>query len=311
MTENLEYTSPDFRESETHLKPFIKWAGGKKQLLPDIKKVLPDGFGSRITKYAEPFIGGGAVLFEILSTFNLSEIYISDINEDLITTYQVVRDKPEELISHLKEWETAYRPLSEEKRKEYYYDARTRFNRIRINNDPGNVELASLFIFLNRTCFNGLYRVSPKTGFNVPMGGYKNPKILNEENLRNISEALKTVEIVHGSFEDSEPFIDSNTFVYFDPPYRPLSETSSFTSYAETDFTDNDQKSLATYFRHLDKKGAKLLLSNSDPKNTNPNDTFFDDLYAGFTIRRVEASRMINSNAAKRGKISELLISNY
>ena len=166
-------------------------------------------------------------------------------------------------------------------------------------------------IFLNRTCFNGLYRVNKKGLFNVPMGDYKNPKICDEENLINISEKLKNVDIIHGDYKKSYDFIDENTFVYFDPPYRPLNQTSSFTSYTEYTFGDKEQVEFSEYFKLLNEKGAKLLLSNSDPKNENIEDNFFDDLYKEFDISRIEASRAINSNGGKRGKITEILVNNW
>ena len=292
----------------TKVKPFLKWAGGKGQLIDKIEKFYP--FDNKINKYAEPFIGGGAVLFDILNKFELEKIYISDVNFELLNCYKVIKEKVKELINELKVFEDRFLVKVKEDRKEYYYAKREQFNKLKLENNNEEVKRAALMIFLNRTCFNGLYRVNKKGLFNVPMGDYKNPKICDEENLINISEKLKNVDIIHGDYKKSYDFIDKNTFVYFDPPYRPLNQTSSFTSYTEYTFEDEQQIELSKYFKLLNKKGAKLLLSNSDPKNENIEDNFFDDLYKGFDINRIEANRAINSNGGKREKITEILVSN-
>ncbi len=296
---------------DMRLKPFVKWAGGKGQLLSDIRKLYPKELGVKIKKYAEPFIGGGAVLFDILSNFELEEIYIGDINSELINTYKTIRDNIEQLICKLSLIQNEFISLDTEGRKIYYYEKRNRFNGLKLNSETINIEKAVLFIFLNKTCFNGLYRVNKKGFFNVPIGSYKNPTICDENNLNNLSRALRNVTIVCGDYKECEKFVDKNTFVYFDPPYRPLTETSSFTSYTEDIFNDTSQIELAEFISSLNKKGAKIVVSNSDPKNTNENDNFFDELYKDYIIKRVEATRMINSNGESRGKISELLIANY
>lgn len=296
----------------TSVKPFLKWAGGKGQLLMDIRKKYPKELGKTIVKYAEPFVGGGAVLFDILSNYEMKEIYISDTNKDLINAYLIIKTNVEELIFKLKNFQSEFIPLNEEKRKEYFYKARERFNDIKINgNKDINIEKAALFIFLNKTCFNGLYRVNQKNVFNVPMGTYKKPLICDEENLLLISEKLKTVTIVCQDYKESENFIDANTFVYFDPPYRPLTNTASFTAYTENLFNDEKQIELAQFVEQMNKKGAKIIVSNSDPKNTDTADDFFENIYSNHKIQRVEASRMINCNGEARGKIKELLISNF
>lgn len=292
-------------------RPFIKWAGGKGQLLSDIRNTYPDELGKKIRKYAEPFVGGGAVLFDILSTFDLDSVYISDINPELINAYKAIQNDVDSLIETLTVLQRSYLPLDEDKRKTFYYKQRERFNDLKINSDKKkNIELAALFIFLNKTCFNGLYRVNSSNLFNVPMGRYKKPVICDTENLKNISSALSKVTIICGDYKASESFIDKDTFVYFDPPYRPLTETSAFTSYTDEGFDDNSQIELAEYVQRLDEMGASIVVSNSDPRNINPEDNFFDNLYARQKINRVEASRMINSNGNSRGKISELLICN-
>ena len=294
------------------LKPFIKWAGGKGQILDEIRSIYPEGLGDTIRRYAEPFIGGGAVLFDILGTYDLDEIYISDDNKELLNVYRVIKERPEDIISMLDKLQDTHLGMDMDDRKTYFYTNRDRFNELKVNNDGSvNVELAALFIYLNKTCFNGLYRVNAKGLFNTPSGVYTNPMICDESNIRNVSKALKNVSINHGDFTKSYDFIDKDTFVYFDPPYRPLTVTASFTSYTEGSFNDDDQRKLAEYARSLSDKGAKVALSNSDPKNSNPDDEFFDELYEGFNIRRIYANRAINSKGDSRGKITELLITNY
>lgn len=289
------------------VKPFIKWAGGKNQLLNELVKKLPFENYNNITKYAEPFVGGGAVLFYILNNYNIKEVYISDINSKLIVTYKMIKKNVDELIIKLEKIQEEYLRLDENSRKIYYLEKRKEFNLSNLN----DIDIATLFIFLNKTCFNGLYRVNKKGEFNVPMGKYKKPLICDRENLKQVSNKLKNVKIICGDYKKSIKFIDSDTFVYFDPPYRPINITSSFTAYTKDSFTDNEQIELAKYIDKLTEKGAKIMLSNSDPKNVNKNDTFFDKLYNKYNIFRVKAKRTINSNASSRGEIYELVIINY
>ena len=299
------------KNDENSVKPFLKWAGGKGQLIKEIEKYYPFE-NVKINKYAEPFVGGGAVLFDILSKFDLDEIYISDINAELINTYIIVRDYIDKLIHLLISYQEDYVPLDTDNRKKYYIAKRERFNDIKVNgNEADNIEKAALMIFLNKTCFNGLYRVNRKGLFNVPMGAYKNPLICDEKKLRAVSEKLQNVKIVCEDYKKSDDFIDENTFVYFDPPYRPLTETSNFTAYTENLFDDEKQIELANFFERISNKGAMVVVSNSDPKNTNKEDEFFDKIYAIHKIKRVEATRMINCNSDARGRIKELLISNF
>ncbi|MBE6728276.1 MAG: DNA adenine methylase [Ruminococcaceae bacterium] len=299
------------QSNEKNAKPFLKWAGGKGQLLKEIERYYPFDSGS-ITKYAEPFVGGGAVLFDILSKYDLSEIYISDINDELINTYRIIRDDIDALIKLLYTMQNDFIPLDTDSRKIYYNEKRERFNDLKVNgNENINIEKAALMIFLNKTCFNGLFRVNRKGLFNVPMGAYKNPMICDEKNLRAVSEKLQNVTIVCGDYRESADFIDENTFVYFDPPYRPITDTASFTAYTENLFNDEEQIELARFVDDMHKKGAKIVISNSDPKNSNTEDDFFDNIYSAHKIKRVEATRMINCQAQARGKIKELLISNF
>lgn len=293
------------------VKPFLKWAGGKAQILDSIRAKYPPGLGKSITKYAEPFVGGGAVLFDVLSNYNLSEIYISDMNRELILVYQTVRDKVEALLSHLRVLEEQYTAAgSDTARKELYYDNRKKFNTLKLAADA-SPELAALFSFLNKTCFNGLYRVNTNGEYNVPQGRYKNPRICDEPNLRAVSNKLQRVRIVCGDYRESFGFIDKNTFAYFDPPYRPLTSSSNFTSYTQARFGDTEQIALARFVDEVSDKGAFVVVSNSDPKNADPQDDFFDALYARHKISRIGAGRAINSVSKGRGKISELLISNF
>ena len=291
------------------LKPFVKWVGGKSQLVEQIEKLLPTGGENRLTKYAEPMVGGGALFFSVLSKYNFEELYISDINDELINAYQTVKNDVDNLIAKLNEMQMLFLPMDENGRKYFYYTVRERFNSTALTEETAT-EKAAQFIFLNKTCFNGLYRVNRKGQFNVPMGAYKNPTICDDENLRNIHEALKNVTIVRGDYSLSKSFIDKDTFVYIDPPYRPISETSGFTSYNSDVFDDNEQIRLSEFIDEINLSGAKIVLSNSDPKNVNEEDNFFDDLYKNYKINRVEASRAINSKGDKRGKINELLICN-
>ena len=290
------------------LKPFVKWVGGKSQLVEQIEKLFPTGGENRLTKYAEPMVGGGALFFSVLSKYNFEELYISDINDELINAYQTVKNDVDNLIAKLNEMQMLFLPMDENGRKYFYYTVRERFNATALNEETAT-EKAAQFIFLNKTCFNGLYRVNRKGQFNVPMGAYKNPTICDDENLRNIHEALKNVTIVCGDYSLSKSFIDKDTFVYIDPPYRPISETSGFTSYNSDVFDDNEQIRLSEFIDEINLSGA-IVLSNSDPKNVNEEDNFFDDLYKNYKINRVEASRAINSKGDKRGKINELLICN-
>ena len=294
------------------LKPILKWAGGKAQLLDEITRAYPDGFGDTIRRYAEPFVGGGAVLLNVLSKYELDDVYISDVNAELINMYLVVRDKADKLIDQLSSYQAEYLKRDKEGRKQSYCQKREEFNKlIASSKSKKDIQRAALFIFLNRTCFNGLYRANRKGLFNVPQGDQENPLICNEENLRAVSVALSRVEIVCGDYSASRNFIDTNTLVYFDPPYRPLKGRGSFISYTENEFDDNCQRELAGFIGEMAAKGASIILSNSDPKNVDEEDNFFEELYAGYDIQRINAKRRINRNADHRGDITELLIKNY
>ncbi len=291
-------------------KPFLKWVGGKGQLLTQLEAALPISLYNNDFTYVEPFVGGGAMLFFMLQKFpNIKRVIINDININLTEAYKNIKYYPDELVLKLKDIEKEYLNITnEDSRKDFYLRMRTLFN----NKDITSIEKTMLLIFLNRTCFNGLYRENSKGEFNVPFGKYSNPTICNEDVIYADSELLNKfdVEINNGDFEIMTD--DNNlTFYYFDPPYRPISETSSFNSYVKGSFDDNEQERLANFCKKLSKKSNYLwMLSNSDCSAKNPNDLFFENLYYNFNIMRVYAARSVNAVASKRGKLSELLITN-
>ncbi len=264
------------------IKPPIKWAGGKTQLLSQLRPLFPEGFNL----YLEPFVGGGAVFFDLQP----NRAVLIDSNFELINFYQVVKNNLEELLRDLKKHKNS---------KEYYYKIRSL--------DPDqmdSIERASRFLYLNKTCFNGLWRVNKRGKFNVPFGRYKNPNYGDKENLYMVSAALKNAEIICDDFSIVTDYVTPGDFVYFDPPYHPLSKTASFTSYTEDCFSEKDQVRLSEIFRALDAEGCYVMLSNSDTE-------FIRGLYRGYDIRVVHAKRAINSKGTKRGPIIELVIRNY
>lgn len=298
-------------------RPFLKWAGGKGQLLPQIESYLPTGIRhGEIKRYIEPFVGSGALFFHIAQSYPVEEFVLSDLNPDLILTYRVVQRDVEALIHTLEQFTKEFLALDEKDRKRYYYHIRDRFNNNRAGLDRDHysqewVHRAAEVIFLNKTGYNGLYRLNSKGEFNVPMGRYKMPRILDVHNLRAASRVLQHAWFQHGDFESIEQWVDPQTLVYFDPPYRPISSTAHFRSYSAARFDDCQQLRLAGFYRRLDSLGVKLMLSNSDPQNVDPGDDFFQQAYAGFRIERVNARRHINSVSSRRGMIFELLILNY
>ena len=295
-------------------KPFVKWVGGKGQLLLQMEERLPQELYGEEFTYIEPFVGGGAMLFFMLQKFpNIKRAVINDINSNLTCAYATIKNDAAHLVKQLKHLEKQYNALLNElQRKEFYLEMRRCFN----NEVLTDVEKTSLLLFLNRTCFNGLYRENSKGEFNVPFGRYANPKICNEELIYADSELLNKhdVQIMNGDFKQTITAIDSYklNFFYFDPPYRPLSATSSFNSYVKETFNDDNQMDLAHFCRNIATyDNVFWMLSNSDCSSKNPSDVFFENLYKGFSIQRVTASRMVNASANKRGKLTELLICNY
>ncbi len=295
----------------TEAKPFLKWAGGKGQLLNQLGEYLPQQISEEPFTYIEPFVGGGAMLFYMLQHFcNIRKAVINDVNEDLILTYRIIKDDVEALITNLDKYEKDYLAITDQEgRSQIFYEVRERYNQ----HLGDSIERASQLIFLNKTCFNGLYRVNRRGQFNVPFGKYAHPTICNAKLLRADSQLLQSAQVVisQGDYAQTVQHIDSLTFVYLDPPYRPLDATSSFTAYAKGDFNDDDQRALAAFCHQLSERGCFWMESNADCSAKNPNDTFFEDLYADYKIERVYASRFINANPEKRGKLTELLIKNY
>ena len=289
-------------------KPFVKWAGGKSQLISEIRKKYP----KNIKCYCEPFVGGGAVLFDILANYKPEKVLINDINKELIITYYQLQNNVDNLIKKLFALQNEFISADLEQRKIIYNNNRKLYNSLKNKSCENNeLEIASLFIFLNKTCFNGLYRVNKNGDFNVPMGSYKNPLICDEFNLKKSSSLLKNVKIICGDYSRCIDYINDETFVYIDPPYRPLTQTSSFTSYSAKVFDDREQIRLADFINIISRKGAIVVASNSDPQNADENDMFFDNLYRNYSIKRIQAKRAINSKSEGRGNVSELLISNF
>jgi DNA adenine methylase len=273
-------------------KPFVKWVGGKRQLLAQFRRMNlypPENFDPKNSKYFEPFVGGGAVFFDLLP----EEGFLSDLNKELVVTYNVIKNDLEKLIISLKKHKTD---------KDYFLEVRAQ--------DPNklsDVAVASRFIFLNRTCFNGMYRVNSKGGFNVPFGKYTNPLICDEDNLQKVSKALQNIDIKHQDYKEVLKKAKKGDFIYFDPPYYPVSKTASFTSYTAETFLEKEQTELRDTLVELNKRGCFVMLSNSDTP-------FINKIYSGIKgvrINKVQAGRAINSNGSGRGKITEVLITNY
>lgn len=294
-------------------KPFLKWAGGKSQLIEQIAHRLPNAFKEeRINKYFEPFLGGGALFFWLAEHYDFENAYLYEINHAIYTCYHVIKKDVKKLIKELDQLEQEYFSSSDIRKEKLFYEKREEFNaylRRKVLNSF--IRRAALTIFLNKTCFNGLYRVNSSGEFNVPFGRYRNPTICNEDNLLAVHELLQKAEILYGDFAQCLNIADDKSFIYFDPPYRPISSTASFTSYSKYVFDDNEQKRLRKIYDLLNKKGAYVMLSNSDPKNINPEDNFFDDLYSEYHIERLNATRLINCNAENRGIVTEILVTNY
>lgn len=299
-------------------KPFLKWAGGKKQLLMEFDYRLPSHIKETgtIKRYVEPFVGGGAMFFFLKKHYTLDESILLDINRELVMAYQVIKNDHKNLAQMLKEIEENHLKMDEEGRKINYYKIRKEYNSEIHSADLENysdqwIEITSNLIFMNKTCYNGLFRQNKMGEFNVPFGLYKNPRICDETNIELVNNALKDTEILCADFTVSESYINEKTFVYLDPPYRPLNKTSNFTNYSKDGFNDFDQSKLASFFKKMDNTGAYLMLSNSDPKNENSKDEFFDNLYSEYNIDRVTAKRNINRDVLGRGIVNELIVRNY
>lgn len=279
MTNNDEYL---------HLAPFVKWVGGKRQLLKYIKPILPES----INTYYEPFIGGGALLFD----HRPSVAVINDYNKELINTYNVIRGDVEALIADLK---------THVYDKDYFYEIRS-LDRNSDYSSMSDLKRASRLLYLNKSCFNGLYRVNSKGEFNSPFGSYTNPNIVNEDTLLAVSRYLNNNNVTTrtGDFQEAVFDAQDGDFVYFDPPYDPVSKSANFTAYSKLGFSREDQERLRDLCIELTDRGVKFLLSNASTD-------FINELYSGFTILEVGANRAINSNGAKRKKVQEVLVRNY
>lgn len=303
-------------------RPIWKWAGSKRQLISELNTYLiPLMNSGNINTYIEPFIGAGALMWSVIGNYKLDTVYFGDMNGELITLYKMIKDSPDELSSRLVKLADEFlKDDNQERQQKMFYKYRDEYNKL-MDKYPDSdytgqdaIELSAIFMFLNRTCFNGLYRVNKSGHFNVPCGKYKNPPIDQTAQIKENSKLLNSIPnltIAHAGYEKCLDLIDDKTFVYFDPPYRPITSSSAFTAYVASGFNDENQKELAQFCKEVDKRGGKFMLSNSDPHNEDPNDDFFDELYKDFTIERVSASRAINSDGKKRGKINEILVQNF
>lgn len=290
-------------------KPFVKWAGGKGNLLNILESQLPADFDSQTkVTYIEPFVGGGAMLFHMLTTHpNIRRIVINDINKDLIRCYQLVKENPQTLIELLKPFEQKYYELNEDKRRLYFYEVRNEYNNAELSKD----QRAAYFIFLNHTCFNGLYRENTSGCFNVPFGRYKKPKICNEDVIMADHKMLSKVDIICGDYKNILSHLGKGyNFIYLDPPYRPLMGSSNFNQYSKSGFGDPEQVELKAFCDTLTGRGCHLMLSNSDSTNEDGT-SYFETLYNGYTFSKLLAQRSISADAQKRKKQSEVLITNY
>jgi DNA adenine methylase len=298
-------------------RPFLKWAGGKGQLLSQLEGFFPPGLrDGSIRRYVEPFVGSGALFFRVRQVYPIQEFVLADVNPELILAYKTVQHDVDSLIAALSELQEVYVPLAEVERRDFYYHIRQQYNQgggqVNLGEfQPGWVSRSAQMLFLNRTCYNGLFRLNAAGAFNVPFGRYANPRVLDADNLRAVSRLLQGISINCNDFTAIESQVDATSFVYFDPPYRPISKTAHFTAYSRHNFDDAEQLRLAAFYRRLDGLGARLMLSNSDPRNQDARDDFFERVYAGYRIERVQAGRNINSQAQRRGPIAELVILNY
>lgn len=299
-------------------KPFLKWAGSKYQVVEELEKRLPKEIidSGIINNYIEPFLGGGSLFFHLKNKYQLKKAFLFDINPELILCYQVLQKSPKSLINRLYKIQERYLSKTKEERHDFYYQIRTLYNTQSHNFDYTRygkewVDRASFMIYLNKTCYNGLFRFNSKGYYNVPIGTHNDPRLFDENNILEVTRALKNTKIVCGGYKESYNFIKKGCFVYLDPPYRPINPTSHFVEYSKESFTDKDQIELSHFFKAAADNGALLMLSNSDPKNYNENDDFFEKLYEGYNFDRIPAIRKINCNANKRGPIQELIITNY
>lgn len=292
-------------------KPFVKWAGGKTQLIPQLSEHVPFQPSGVIDVYCEPFLGGGALFFWLSSRYTINHAYLFELNKQLVYCYQAIKSSVNALITQLEKIEKKYLSLTDKKREGFFYTIREDYNELIKSKSSDKVKIATLYIFLNKTCFNGLYRVNSNNLFNVPHGRYNNPTICDEENLMAVNKILKRATIKYADFSNCIKYAKKGAFVYLDPPYRPLTTTSSFTNYVGSGFNDEDQKRVHEVYNKLNEMEAYVLLSNSDSAKSSTSKSFFDKLFNKYQIKRLIAKRMINSNGSKRGNITEILVKNF
>jgi DNA adenine methylase len=304
-------------EDNLPIKPFIKWAGGKTQLLEQIKKYCPSELlKGKIKSYYEPFLGGGAFFLNLCSMQKFDNVILSDVNKELVLTYLVVKNNTQELLQFLHQFKETYLRLPDKQKEIYYYEMRDAFNiqRFSINYIVYNynwISRAAQFIFLNKTCFNGLFRINQKGDFNVPFGKRYNPEIFIPNNLITISKLISNAEISSKDFSCVTSEYLKDSFFFLDPPYRPLIKCSNFTSYNQIDFKESDQLRLVTFFKNIDRRGAKIMMTNSNPENGKKQDNFFYENYSSYNIHKIKSARMINNISGKRYILTDLLITNY
>lgn len=293
-------------------KPFVKWAGGKARLASTIDKLIHENIKLEdYHTYVEPFVGGGAMFFYIASKYQFEKFIISDVNAELINTYKAIKTDYKKLISNLEKLQTHFNELDDANlKKEYYYQIRDSFNKLLCHENSGDIsyEKAAYFIFLNKCGFNGLYRVNQKGMFNVPFGQKKTLNLYEKDNLLAVHSLLQNADIYVNDYKSTLKYSANRTFFYFDPPYRPITTTASFTAYSKSGFNDENQIELASFCKSINKRGASFALSNSDPHNKDEKDMFFDDLYKDFSIYRINANRAIGAKSNSRGKVSEIVV---
>lgn len=311
--QSVAYLKSNIQKRKLQAGPFVKWAGGKSKLVENILNVVSNHINlDEIEHYIEPFVGGGAMFFYLATHYQFKTYTIIDINLDLINVYKAIKENPIFLAKEMDVLQNEYNSYSNMKDKElFYYEIRDKYNNFGFKeslNEHIDFKRAAQFIFLNKSGFNGLYRVNKSGEFNVPFGKKERVNLYDDKNILKVYEVLQKTNIIHGDYRQTLNYLQNNTFVYFDPPYRPISNTSSFTAYDNNGFNDDDQIALAQFCIQLYIQGVHFALSNSDPHNSDPTDDFFDELYKNFNIYRINASRQIAAEASSRKKISEILI---
>lgn len=302
-----------FELDKNPASPVLKWAGGKRKVLEQLRRHYPIGLtNGDIDSFAEPFVGAGAVFFDIAQRYSLEHYYLYDINPELILVYQALQYDPEPVIRHLQRFADDYFSVAHEQRADVYYRVREHYNTQKPCYNPSHphgARRAAMTLFLNRTCFNGLYRVNRQGQFNVPHGRYLNPGIVNRCNLTQSAELLQKATLKLADFSEISEVAHPGLFIYYDPPYKPMSKTALFNHYTRHGFDDHEQQRLCDFYHLMHQRGVKQLLSNSDPYDDEQ--SYFDELYQPFSIHRILAARNINAKATKRGPVQEIVVKNY